>query len=82
MALNDLEMISLFTPDNTQVAMLKQEVEQLMSKSKQYSHSDFKDEKSWNFMHYMEFDKNKKDSESVQKKKVSRVSILAKIETK
>lgn len=34
MALNDLEMISLFTPDNTQVAMLKQEVEQLMSKSK------------------------------------------------
>lgn len=33
-ALNDLELLLLFTPDNTEVARLKCEVEALMSKAK------------------------------------------------
>lgn len=49
-----------------------------MLKSQEYGNNDFNDQKSWNFMQYLENDKNKKACEEIQKKKLAEFRFLQK----
>jgi len=62
--------------------MFKHEIQVLMSRSKEFANPHCQNEKSWQFIDYMNFEKSEKASVSTvhPKQRTSRVSIAAKPE--